>query len=146
GRNWNKLDGCLKGTQEILLSKIYAWGNDFRDEVPNIFLLSGNSGTGKSAVAHTAASFFHEQKRLGATIFLDSGPSEYSRMFFPHIIRNISKYDPAINEKVRKALSRNERFCNDPPLRQFEFIDFEVFKSTTWVGPTVIIVDGFERC
>ncbi|KAF8985414.1 hypothetical protein BDQ17DRAFT_1436640 [Cyathus striatus] len=43
GRSWNKLDGCLEGTQDQLLSDIYKWGTSVRNDVPNVFLLLGGS-------------------------------------------------------------------------------------------------------
>ncbi|KAF8989254.1 hypothetical protein BDQ17DRAFT_1257028, partial [Cyathus striatus] len=146
GRSWNKLDGCLEGTQGPLLSKIYEWGTNCSDEVPNVFLLLGVSKLGKTAVSHTVANFFHEQGRLGATVFFDSNRSKSSENFFPSIIRELSAYHPAIYEKVMMGLKKNAKFLNDPPIRQFDFLESQLFSRLTMIGPIVIIVDGLEKC
>ncbi|KAF9000083.1 hypothetical protein BDQ17DRAFT_1327905 [Cyathus striatus] len=65
GKSWNELYGCLEGTHNLLLSEIYQWGSTCKDEVPNIFLLLGPSTCGKSAIAHTVASFSTDKVILG---------------------------------------------------------------------------------
>ncbi|KAF9000088.1 hypothetical protein BDQ17DRAFT_1189703, partial [Cyathus striatus] len=146
GRSWNKLDGCLEGYQDQLLSEIYHWGSSCSDQVPNIFLLLGPSNCGKSPIAHTVANFFHEQGRLGATIFFDSRKSSSCENFFPSIIRELCRYDPAIYEKVMVGLRKNPKFKNESLLRQFDFLHAQVFSSLTMVGPTIIVVDGLDKC
>jgi hypothetical protein len=51
-----------------MIKEIIQWVNmPNGDDVPRIFLLSGVAGSGKSAIAHTIAELFHEQKRLGSS-------------------------------------------------------------------------------
>ncbi|GJJ11210.1 hypothetical protein Clacol_005442 [Clathrus columnatus] len=56
--------GCLPGTRQELITEFFDW---VKDDVPKrVFLLLGQAGSGKSAVAHTIASVFDEQERLGS--------------------------------------------------------------------------------
>ncbi|KAF8978028.1 hypothetical protein BDQ17DRAFT_1383359 [Cyathus striatus] len=149
GRSWSKLDGCLEGTQMPLLSKIYEWGTSPSDDVPNIFLLLGTSknSSGKTAVSHTVANYFFECERLGATIFFDTKASSSSENFFLSIIRELSEYHPEIRKKVMMGMkTSNVKLVNDPLDRQFHFLVSQVLKSLTLVGPTLIIIDGLDKC
>ncbi|KAF9000085.1 hypothetical protein BDQ17DRAFT_689668 [Cyathus striatus] len=145
GRSWNNLEVCLEGTQEPILYKIYEWGASCGNIFPNIFLLLGVSKLGKTAISHTVASFFHKHGHLGATIFFDSEHSS-CRNFFTSIIRELISYDPAIHDKVMMGLKENPKFLNGHPNAQFDFLDSEVFKSLTIIGPMIIIVDGLDKC
>ncbi|KAF9000091.1 hypothetical protein BDQ17DRAFT_1427362 [Cyathus striatus] len=146
GISWNKSDGCLTGTQEPLLSKIYKWGNNCNDEIPNIFLLHGPSKSGKTAVSHSVADYFSQQDRLGATIFLDASHSDSGQLFFPALTRELSKYDPVVYEKVMTGLRKHNKFLNDRPLRQYDFLNDHVFSNLHMAGPTLVIIDGLDKC
>ncbi|KAF8983215.1 hypothetical protein BDQ17DRAFT_1336616 [Cyathus striatus] len=123
GKSWSELYGCLEGTHDHLLSKIYGWVTASENEVPKAFILLGPSQCGKSAIAHTVASFFHKQGLLGATIFFDSSNSNSSKNVLLSIIRELSKYDSAIYENIKKGLMRNPKIKNDGLLQQFKFLN-----------------------
>ena len=54
---------CLDGTRVDLLQQIREWASS--SDSPNIFLLTGIAGTGKSTIARTVAEEFKEKKKLG---------------------------------------------------------------------------------
>ena len=59
---------CLDGTRVDLLQQIRSWAES--SDGPNIFLLTGDSGTGKSTVARTIAEEFKKKKGLEAIYIL----------------------------------------------------------------------------
>ena len=65
---------CLKGTRVDLLQQIRTWAQ--RVDPPNIFVLTGGAGTGKSTVARTIAEEFEAGKSLGCYIFFERGKTD----------------------------------------------------------------------
>ena len=65
---------CLKGTRVDLLQQIRTWAR--RVDPPNIFVLTGGAGTGKSTVARTIAEEFKSSKSLGCYIFFERGKTD----------------------------------------------------------------------
>jgi hypothetical protein len=58
---------CDKGTRQWIFEKIDTWLQD--REAPNIFLLTGSPGAGKSAIAWTMKSRLQEKGLLGSAFF-----------------------------------------------------------------------------
>ena len=62
---------CMPGTREWLIDKINDWlGNH---QAPNILLLTGSPGAGKSAIASTLVSNLQEAGLLGSSFFYKRG-------------------------------------------------------------------------
>ena len=59
---------CLDGTRVDLLQQIREWASS--SDSPNIFLLTGIAGTGKSTIARTVAEEFKTKKSLDVTYSL----------------------------------------------------------------------------
>src|SRR6202795_4509290 len=62
---------CMNGTREDIFKTINSWLNDFR--APNILLISGSPGAGKSAIASTLVSELAEERRLASSFFCKRG-------------------------------------------------------------------------
>ena len=84
---------CLDGTRVDILQRIREWASS--SDSPNIFLLTGIAGTGKSTVARTIAEEFKEKKKLGCYIFFERGKTDSStitstviRTIAYHLARN----------------------------------------------------------
>lgn len=58
---------CTEGTRQWVLEQIHSWLRDL--EAPNILLLSGSPGAGKSTIAWTLASQLQAEGRLGCDFF-----------------------------------------------------------------------------
>lgn len=57
GAGLNMTKKCLDGTRTEILEEIMKWINNPDDDAPRIFWLHGQAGRGKSAIAHTVASW-----------------------------------------------------------------------------------------
>ena len=58
---------CIAGTREWIFEQIRSWLQDW--EAPNVLLLSGSPGAGKSTIASTLASQLQAEGRLGSAFF-----------------------------------------------------------------------------
>ena len=58
---------CLPGTREVLLDRIYEWG-DSRDDRA-VFWLHGPAGSGKTSIAMTVAEKYAKKNRLVGSFF-----------------------------------------------------------------------------
>jgi ABC-type dipeptide/oligopeptide/nickel transport system ATPase component len=61
------IHGCMKGTHKDVLSAVDDWVNDFTIDTPNILLLSGSPGAGKSTIVASVISDLDARKRLGSS-------------------------------------------------------------------------------
>ena len=67
---------CLDGTRVDILQRIREWGSS--SDGPNIFLLTGIAGTGKSTIARTVAEEFKTKMNFGCYIFFERGKTDSS--------------------------------------------------------------------
>ena len=67
---------CLDGTRVELLQRIREWASS--SDSPNIFLLTGIAGTGKSTIARTVAEEFKTKRNFGCYIFFERGKTDSS--------------------------------------------------------------------
>ena len=92
---------CLDGTRVDLLQRIREWASS--SDSPNIFLLTGIAGTGKSTVARTVAEEFKTKKKLGCYIFFERGKT-YSSTITSSVIRTIAYYLARNNPVVAQCI------------------------------------------
>ena len=72
GARYAEEKGCLLGTRESLICEICDILNNPAEDAPQVCLLTGVAGSGKSAVAHSIARLYEEQKRLGSSYCFSS--------------------------------------------------------------------------
>ena len=92
---------CLEGTRVDLLQQIREWASS--SDSPNIFLLTGIAGTGKSTVARTIAEEFKKEKKLGCYIFFERGKTDSSTITST-VIRTIAYHLARNNPVVAKFI------------------------------------------
>ncbi|PAV14885.1 nucleotide-binding-oligomerization-domain like receptor [Pyrrhoderma noxium] len=93
---------CLRGTRVDLLQQIRIWAQ--RADSPNVFLLTGGAGTGKSTVARTIAEEFQAQKSLGCYIFFERGKTD-SMSITNTVIKTIAYHLACHNSAIAELLS-----------------------------------------
>ena len=92
---------CLKGTHEDLLQQVRTWTQ--RIDPPNVFLLTGGAGTGKSTVARTIGEEFEAGKSLGCYIFFERGKTD-SMSITNTVIKTIAYHLACINSIMAESL------------------------------------------
>jgi hypothetical protein len=149
GVRFNPEKGCLPGTRKKIIGEITEWVNfTDGDAISRVFFLSGVAGSGKSAIAHTVAQLFDQQKRLGSSYCFDRADQVNRRPnnLLSTIALNIADLDHQWkaslynvvkgNRSLRTTLSATEQFNN---------FMLEPAKALTAVGPTVIVIDALDE-
>ena len=133
----------------MIIKEIVQWVNSPNgDGVPRIFLLSGVAGSGKSAIAHTIAGLFHEQKRLGSSYCFIRADQANRRPdnLLSTITLNIADVDQHWkislynivkgDRSLRTTVSATEQFT--------KFI-LEPAMALTTVGPILVVIDALDE-
>ncbi|EIW81736.1 hypothetical protein CONPUDRAFT_26473, partial [Coniophora puteana RWD-64-598 SS2] len=117
--------------------------------------LSGESGSGKSAVAHSLAQELHARGRLAASFFFSRRHVERSstERFFPTIAYQLSLLHRRAKEEIVKAVAedhilvKKEKSRSDQlqklmiaPLKNLEIVYRDSLNSL------VIVIDALDEC
>ena len=85
GARYTEEKGCLPGTREFVLRDICDILNDPAEDAPQMCLLTGVAGSGKSAITHSIARLYEGQRGLGRRIAfpVPTSQSGTRRIFLP---------------------------------------------------------------
>ncbi|KAJ7485928.1 hypothetical protein FB451DRAFT_1392641 [Mycena latifolia] len=136
---------CLPGTRAALLDKIYEWVNKGDAETPRVLFISGDAGSGKSAIAHTVSSRFNELKRLGSSFFFarghhDRGPDK----LFSTVTRDLADLDSEWKEALKQVIGLRAVRKTSSVLEQFEEFILKPTRRSLYFGPVVIVIDALD--
>ncbi|KDQ54643.1 hypothetical protein JAAARDRAFT_94669, partial [Jaapia argillacea MUCL 33604] len=111
------------------------------------FLVTGVAGSGKSAIAHTVARHFSDQKRLGSSLFFKRNVTERPETLFGTIARDLADSDPEFRSKLLGVVRGSRSLIQTTSvLRQFQSFILEPTKDLMMVGPLVIVIDALDEC
>ena len=147
GRDTSKC--CLPGTREGILSEIKDWIDKTGEDVEQVFWLSGTAGKGKSAIAHTIASWFDERSGPGAYFCFDRTREAERRheRIFTTIARDLADRDPIMRRTLARAvLDDNElRHTKDITRQWKKFILGPVGALQTIDAPVLMVIDALDE-
>jgi hypothetical protein len=104
---------CSPGTRQWIVEEIHRWFDD--EEAPNILLLSGSPGVGKSTIASTVVSNLAEMGRLGSQFFFERGDVTLSE---PTTVWRTVAFDLArMNSRIARKVKENLKAGKVDPLR-----------------------------
>ena len=89
------LSECLENTRKQTLQRIYDWVN--AEGCPNVLLLIGAAGTGKSTIATTVAGEYQKRGQLGCYMFFVRGKSDPGNVL-QTIAYSLAVYNQSIAE------------------------------------------------
>jgi hypothetical protein len=141
---------CLPGTRTQILSEIIDWINTSGDDVPRVLWLSGPAGTGKSAIAHTIASWCRDVGVLGSCFCFDrmrDAGRFHEKMFFT-IARDLADRDPKMRRALVVAVRDNSslRSTSDIIQQWHKLLVEPLMKlSGSNAGPVVIVIDALDE-
>ncbi|KDQ54665.1 hypothetical protein JAAARDRAFT_112605, partial [Jaapia argillacea MUCL 33604] len=141
--------GCLPGSRQEILEAIIDWVNDARGDSTQsrIFLVTGVAGSGKSAIAHTIASYFSDQERLGSSVFFKRGATERPGTLFGTIARDLADSDSQYCSQLLAAVRGSRSLIQTTSVqRQFESFILKPTMNLKMVGPVVIVIDALDEC
>jgi hypothetical protein len=141
---------CLQGTRTEILSQITDWVNSTEDDVPRVFWLSGPAGKGKSAIAHTIATWFHDVGGLGSCYCFDRHREADRRheKVFSTIARDLADRDPGMKRALADAVQAESALKNTVDIvQQWQKLLMEPIGklSASNVGPVVVVIDGLDE-
>ncbi|PAV19327.1 nucleotide-binding-oligomerization-domain like receptor [Pyrrhoderma noxium] len=141
---------CLDGTRVDLLQKIREWASS--SDSPNIFLLTGIAGTGKSTVARTVAEEFKRKGRLGCYIFFERGKTDSStitstviRTIAYHLARN----NPVVAQFIWEATAKAEWSSFPSTNILFQELLHNPLPKAVQMGasnPILVVLDALDEC
>jgi hypothetical protein len=139
---------CLPSTRKEILEEIFDWANDLNTQQRRILLLTGLTGSGKSAIAHTIAQRFSELRRLGSSFFCSRSKPQNSRpeMVFCTIAADLAYLEPKFKARLWNVIKDDRSLRKtESPQEQFTSFICEPMKGLTTVGPLLIVIDALDE-
>ena len=148
GARYTQEKGCLPGTRESVLREICDVLNNPDQDAPQVCLLTGVAGSGKSAIAHSIARLYDGQKRLGSSYCFSS--SDVARRnpqnLFTTIACDLADTDRQYKSALWKIVKDNRALRTSPsPSEQIERLIVEPSVHLHAIGPLVIVIDALDE-
>ena len=148
GARYTQEKGCLPGTRESVLREICDILNNPAEDAPQVCLLTGVAGSGKSAIAHSIARLYDGQKRLGSSYCFSS--SDVARRnpqnLFTTIARDLADQDHQFKSALLGIVKDSRALCTSPSLsEQIERLIIEPSAHLHAIGPLVVIIDALDE-
>jgi hypothetical protein len=146
-----RMPRCLKTTRVELLSDIQKWIQD--PASAQFFWLQGVAGTGKSTVARTIASVFHDHKILGASFFFKRTHAQRGNadLFFATIAVQLAQRIPGMNDAIAELLRDEVGAYRKGIHTQFRDLILNPLHATSQLRQAsslelVILIDALDEC
>ncbi|KIK62106.1 hypothetical protein GYMLUDRAFT_242810 [Collybiopsis luxurians FD-317 M1] len=139
---------CLEGTRVQILEKISQWVKNTEDNSPQMFLLCGAAGTGKSAISHAIGKQFKAMNYLGAFFAFDRTfiAEQTPVRAVQSIAYDLSKQIPKFGKALIKTLEDNSNILRDPSLtEQWKELILKPAQDSNENKPVVIILDALDE-
>ena len=148
GARYAQEKGCLPGTRESVLREICDILNNPAEDAPQVCLLTGVAGSGKSAIAHSIARLYDGQKRLGSSYCFSS--SDVARRnpqnLFTTIARDLADQDHQFKSALLDIVKDSRALCTSPSLsEQIERLIIEPSAHLHAIGPLVVVIDALDE-
>ena len=141
---------CLDGTRTEILREIVDWVHDPDVNAPRIFWLHGQAGKGKSAIAHTIASWFKNSGGLGSC-FCFSRERQAERReekMLTTISRDLADCDLIFRRALAGVFANNYSLMATPDLiQQWQKLILAPLSqvSSKIAGNIVVVVDALDE-
>ncbi|PAV22986.1 nucleotide-binding-oligomerization-domain like receptor [Pyrrhoderma noxium] len=136
---------CLENTRKKTLNSIYQWVNT--RGYPNVLLLSGAAGTGKSTIATTVAGEYQKRGQLGCHMFFVRGRS-HPRTALQTIAYSLAVYNQSIAVSLVEKLRKSGDLNSSNLKTKFDILLRDPLSAvSTKVGhPVLIVLDALDEC
>lgn len=151
GAGLNTTKRCLDGTRREVLSDIVNWISASDPNVPRVFWLHGPAGKGKSAIAHTIASWSETVGILGSCFCFDRNrvAEHLEDKMMTTIARDMADRYPTWRQALADAIEKDQSLKTSPDLiRQWDNLILGPLSrvSNGIVGKVVVVIDGLDKC
>ncbi|KIJ58802.1 hypothetical protein HYDPIDRAFT_101954, partial [Hydnomerulius pinastri MD-312] len=147
GARYAEERGCFAGTRKTFISEICDIINNPADDAPQVCLLTGVAGSGKSAIAHTVARLYDQQHRLGSSYCFNTShaATRHPGNFFSTIARDLSDHDRQYKEYLWEVVKDNCSLrTSTSPVDQVKFIA-RASEHLDVIGPILVVVDALDE-
>ncbi|KIK13811.1 hypothetical protein PISMIDRAFT_371754 [Pisolithus microcarpus 441] len=150
GAGLNTTKKCLDGTRTEILQDIMNWINDPALDAPRIMWLHGQAGRGKSAIAHTIASWVKDVGGLGSCFCFarDRQAEHREEKILTTIARDLAARDQSFRRALADTLSKDHTLKTTPDVMQQwqKFISEPLSKvNEAIVGNVVVVIDALDE-
>ncbi|KIO00159.1 hypothetical protein M404DRAFT_770902, partial [Pisolithus tinctorius Marx 270] len=150
GAGLNTTKKCLDGTRTEILKDIIDWITTSDVNAPRILWLHGQPGRGKSAIAHTIASWIEDVKATGTCFCFarDRQAERREEKILTTIARDLADRDPAFRRALSNVVSNNHSLkttCD--VLQQWKRFILEPLSKINGeiVGNVVVVIDALDE-
>ena len=136
---------CLDDTRKQTLQSIDTWVNT--EGYPNVLLLIGAAGTGKSTIATTVAGRYQKKGLLGCHMFFTRGKSDPGNII-QSIAYSLSVYNQNIAESVVEKLRKSGDIGPSNLKTKFDILLRNPLSSVATKVPhcVLIVLDALDEC
>ena len=138
--------GCSDGTRVNLLQEIERWIHD-KDQ-PNIFLLTGGAGTGKSTVATTITERYRYRRQLGCHLSFMRGKSD-SESVIRTMAYRLASLNQTIAENIDDNVKAHGEIKSATMMSQFKILLHGPLHSSAQTEseyPILVVLDALDEC
>ena len=141
---------CLDGTRTEILRDIVDWIHDPDVNAPRIFWLHGQAGKGKSAIAHTIASWFKNSGGCGSCFCFsrDRQAERREEKMLTTISRDLADCDLLFRRALAGVFASNHSLMATPDIiQQWEKLILAPLSqvSSEIPGNVVVVVDALDE-
>ena len=136
---------CLENTREETLQSIYQWVD--ATGYPNVLLLIGAAGTGKSTIATTVAGEYQKRGQLGCHMFFVRERS-HPRTALQTIAYSLAVYNQSIAVSLVEKLRKSGDLNSSNLKTKFDIILREPLRTAAIEirEPILIVLDALDEC
>ncbi|KIK24638.1 hypothetical protein PISMIDRAFT_397348, partial [Pisolithus microcarpus 441] len=150
GAGLNTMKKCLDGTRTEILRDIMNWINDPDLAAPRILWLHGQAGRGKSAIAHTIASWVKDVGGLGSCFCFarDRQTEHREEKILTTIARDLAGRDQSFRRALADALSEDHTLKTTPDvMQQWQQLLLNPLSKVNGaiVGNVVVVIDALDE-
>ncbi|KAF7966724.1 hypothetical protein HWV62_37267 [Athelia sp. TMB] len=140
---------CLPGTRAEVLSEVHKWINTpDGDRTPQLLVLTGAAGCGKTTIALTVAQHYKHMGKLGSAVFFEEPEQAYRHCgnVLSTISRDIADLDQNWREALYEAVKPRAALRKTKVIRE-QLANFIVkpAKALKAIGPIVIVIDALDE-
>ncbi|KAH8830944.1 hypothetical protein DL96DRAFT_1594900 [Flagelloscypha sp. PMI_526] len=137
---------CLVNTRVDIIGAIHSWVDN--QNVPNVCVLRGHPGTGKSTIATSVAQSLAVTQRLGAQFFCrrEQSAEHNVRLLWRLVALDIIQKHPSVMKALSNQLGKNLPDVDSLPVEQlFDTILAKPLAAAKLDHPLVVVIDALDE-
>ncbi|KAB5593587.1 hypothetical protein CTheo_2976 [Ceratobasidium theobromae] len=139
---------CTEGTRTAIMSEMDDWSLD--PNAPDLYLMSGMAGTGKTTIACSFSSRLEERKQLAASFFCTRTSPECrdASRIVPTIAYQLARYSTPFQSALCEVLGEDPDIGSKNIAKQFERLLKEPLMKVKYAIPEnlVVVIDALDEC